>query len=68
MGHTYRHTGLYEGYIKYAVEMDSGAMVYIPSFIQIGSGILKLIKVGWGINRHIAWTFRKPTLFFFFSK
>jgi hypothetical protein len=28
--------------MKYAVEMDSGAMMYIPSFIKIGSGIQKL--------------------------
>jgi hypothetical protein len=25
--------------MKYAVEMGSGAMIYIPSFIKIGSGI-----------------------------
>jgi hypothetical protein len=25
--------------MKYAVEMDSGAMIYIPSFRKIGSGI-----------------------------
>jgi hypothetical protein len=24
--------------MKYAVEMGSGAMIYIPSFIKIGSG------------------------------
>jgi hypothetical protein len=29
--------------MKYAVEMRSGAMTYIPSFINIGSGIQKLI-------------------------
>jgi hypothetical protein len=29
--------------MKYAVEMGSGAMIYIPSFIKIGSGIQKLI-------------------------
>jgi hypothetical protein len=29
--------------MKYAVEMGSGAMIYIPSFIKIGSGIRKLI-------------------------
>jgi hypothetical protein len=29
--------------VKYAVEMGSGAMIYIPSFIKIGSGIRKLI-------------------------
>jgi hypothetical protein len=30
--------------MKYAVEMGSGAMIYIPSFIKIGSVIRKLIK------------------------
>jgi hypothetical protein len=36
--------------MKYAVEMGSGAMIYIPSFIKIGVGIQKLI--GRGIHRH----------------
>jgi hypothetical protein len=36
--------------MKYAVEMGSGTMLYIPSFIKIGSGIQKLIR---GIHRHI---------------
>jgi hypothetical protein len=32
---------------KYAVEMGSGALIYIPSFIKIGSAIQNLIrKVG----------------------
>jgi hypothetical protein len=35
--------------MKYAVEMGSGAMMYISSFIKIGSGIQKLIE---GIKRH----------------
>jgi hypothetical protein len=29
--------------MKYAVEMGSGAMIYISSFIKIGSGIQKLM-------------------------
>jgi hypothetical protein len=29
--------------MKYAVEMGSGAMTYIPSFIKIGPAIQKLI-------------------------
>jgi hypothetical protein len=29
--------------MKYAVQMGSGAMIYIPSFIKTGSGIQKLI-------------------------
>jgi hypothetical protein len=28
--------------MKYTVEMSSCAMIYIPSFIEIGSGIQKL--------------------------
>jgi hypothetical protein len=35
--------------MKYAVEMGSGAMIYIPSFKNIGSGIQKLIG---GKHRH----------------
>jgi hypothetical protein len=31
--------------MKYAVEMGSVAMIYISSFIKIGSGIQKLIGV-----------------------
>jgi hypothetical protein len=30
--------------MKYVVEIGSGAMIYIPSFIKIGSGIQKLIR------------------------
>jgi hypothetical protein len=35
--------------MKYATEMGSGATIYVPSFIKIGSGIQKL-TVG-GIHR-----------------
>jgi hypothetical protein len=35
--------------MKYAVEMGSGAMTYIPSLIKIGSDIQKLTG---GIHRH----------------
>jgi hypothetical protein len=30
--------------MKYAVEMDSGAMIYIPSSIKFGYAIQKLIR------------------------
>jgi hypothetical protein len=30
--------------MKYAVEMGPGAMIHIPSFIKIDSGIQKLIR------------------------
>jgi hypothetical protein len=36
--------------MKYTGEMGSGAMIYIPSVIKIGSGIQKLKG---GIHRHI---------------
>jgi hypothetical protein len=32
--------------MKYAVEMGSGAMIYVPSFIKIGSGIPNLMRMG----------------------
>jgi hypothetical protein len=35
--------------MKYAIEMGSGAMIYIPSFKKIGSGTKKLIV---RIHRH----------------
>jgi hypothetical protein len=35
--------------MKYAIEMASGTMIYIPTFINIGPGIQKLIG---GIHRH----------------
>jgi hypothetical protein len=35
--------------MKYAVEMGSGAVMYIPSIIKIGSGIRSLIS---GLQRH----------------
>jgi hypothetical protein len=28
-----------EGFMKYAVEIGSDALIYIPSFMKIGSGI-----------------------------
>jgi hypothetical protein len=37
--------------MKYAVEMGSGAMIYIPSFIKIGSGIQELIGMDTQIDR-----------------
>jgi hypothetical protein len=30
-------------FMKYAVEMGSGAVIYVPSFIKIGSGVQKLM-------------------------
>jgi hypothetical protein len=33
----------------YAIEMGSGAIIYIPDFIKIGSAIQKLIR---GIHVH----------------
>jgi hypothetical protein len=35
--------------MKYAIEMGSGAMIYIPGFIEFGSGIQELVG---GIHRH----------------
>jgi hypothetical protein len=44
--------------MKHAVEMGSGTVLYIPSFIKIGSSIQELIGV---IHRHTEWRSYKPT-------
>jgi hypothetical protein len=41
-----QHTDWWEWFMKYATEMGSGAIIYIPSFIKLGSGIQKLIGGG----------------------
>jgi hypothetical protein len=46
--------------MKYAVEMGSGAMIYIPSFIKIGSGIQKIIEGGL-TDTQTAWIAHKPS-------
>jgi hypothetical protein len=51
--------------MKYAVEMGSGTMIYIPTFIKTGSGIQKLMGGGF-IYTRTAWRSYKPT--FIFSK
>jgi hypothetical protein len=64
--YTYRHTDRWEGFMKHAVEMGSGAMIYsyVPSFIKNGSAIQKLIR-GY-TNTQTARRSHKPT--FIFSK
>jgi hypothetical protein len=44
--------------MKYADEMGPGAMIYIPSFIKMGSAIQKLI----GRDTQTGWRSHKPTL------
>jgi hypothetical protein len=50
--------------MKYAVEMGPGAMIYIPSFIKIGSGIEKLIR-GRYTDAQTGRRSHKPALIFF---
>jgi hypothetical protein len=45
------------GIYELAVEMGSGAMIHIPSFIQIGSRTEKLV---WGTQE--AWGSHKPII------
>jgi hypothetical protein len=40
--------------MKYAIEMSSGGMIYIPSFIKTDLGVQKLIG---GIHKHILFIF-----------
>jgi hypothetical protein len=46
--------------MKYVVEIGSGDMIYIPSFVNIGSAIQKLMK---GIHRQTAGRAHKATSF-----
>jgi hypothetical protein len=48
--------------MKYAVEMSSGAMLYIPGSTKICSGIQKLIG---GIYRHTESMLISQTYFYF---
>lgn len=57
-GYTYIHR-LMGGVVKYAIEMGSGAMICITSFIKTGSGIQNLMR---GIHRHTAWRSCKSNL------
>jgi hypothetical protein len=41
--------------MKYAVEMGSDSMIYIPSFIKIGSRIQKLLGGGGYTDTQTAW-------------
>jgi hypothetical protein len=54
------HADSWEGFMKYTVEMGSGAMMHISSLIKIGSGIQKLI--GGFADRQTAWRSHKPAL------
>jgi hypothetical protein len=45
-GYAYRHTDRWEGFMKYAIEIGSGVMIYIPSFIMTCSAIQMLMGVG----------------------
>jgi hypothetical protein len=60
-GYKYRHTDWWEGFMKYANEMGSAAMIYLRSFINTDSGIQKLIRVGY-TDRHTGRRSYKPTL------
>jgi hypothetical protein len=48
--------------MKYATEMSSGAMIYTPGFIKIGSAIHELIGVG---DTQTTWRSHMPTLILF---
>jgi hypothetical protein len=50
-----------EGFVihVYAAEMCSGAMMYTPTFINIDSGIQKLMR-----DTQTAWSSHKPTIIF----
>jgi hypothetical protein len=48
--------------MKYAVETGSGAMIYKPNFIKIGSGIQKLMEGGIYTDTQTGRRWHTPTL------
>jgi hypothetical protein len=52
----------WEGFMEYVGDMNSGAMIYIPSFIEIDSDIQKLTEGFTDIQR--TWKYHKPTFIF----
>jgi hypothetical protein len=53
--------------MKYATEMASGAMIFIPSYIKSGSGIQKLVgEIHRYTDTQTVWSSHKTT--FIFSK
>jgi hypothetical protein len=65
-GYTYRHMDSWEGFMNYIVEIGSGSMIYIPSFIKIGSTIQKLVRGN--TQRHRQHGDHLSLLFFFQTK
>jgi hypothetical protein len=47
IGDTHTDIHRWEGFMKYAAEMGSDVMIYIPSFIKTGSGIQKFMGRGY---------------------
>jgi hypothetical protein len=50
--------------MKYAVQMGSCAIIYIPCFIKIYAGIRKLIGGGGFTDTQKAWRSHKPTFIY----
>jgi hypothetical protein len=50
--------------MKCAVQMGSGAVIHIPSYRNIGSGIQKLMGRGGFTDTQTAWRLYKPTFIF----
>jgi hypothetical protein len=51
--------------LRYALEMGSGAMICMPSAVNIGSGIQNLIR---GIHRHTCRQHGDVTILLYFFK
>jgi hypothetical protein len=60
---TYGHTDRWEGFMKYAIEMGSSTMIYIPSFMKTGSAIQKLTGAGYKDTQRARQS-HKPTFIF----
>jgi hypothetical protein len=50
--------------MKYAIEMGSGAVIYISSFVYIGADIQRLIMGRGYTQAQTGWRSHKPALMF----
>jgi hypothetical protein len=53
-----------EGFVKYAVQMGSSAMIHVPCFRKTGSGMKKLTGVGGFTDRQHEDRISLPSFFF----
>jgi hypothetical protein len=66
-GNTCRHTGWWEGFMKYGVQMGSGSMILVPNFIE-WLWHWKISRRRGFKERLAAWWSHRPFIFYKYGK